>query len=178
MKKFFLLFFSIVFSVSIYGQENDILLRNFRFYHKQEVLYKEMIAIIHNTLTEEVKSSEFMTKLESRTSLKFNSIEAILSIYSNRELLGLNESDRLNIIKFLNKFFIKMDSIGKPLTIELNSDEDKIIVAPVPVKGEGRVNSMYILFIKENKFLKSDSLVPLIKMTTDDIVTKLRFVEN
>jgi|SRR5690606_21946671 len=58
MKKIFLLIFSVIFSVSIYGQENDILLRNFRFYHKQEVLYREITTVIYSTLTEEVKSSE------------------------------------------------------------------------------------------------------------------------
>jgi len=178
MKKIFLLIFSVIFSGSIYGQENDILLRNFRFYHKQEVLYREITTVIYNTLTEEVKLSEFMTNLEIKTKLKFNSIETVLSVYANKELLDLNENDRLNIIKFLNIFFIKMDSIGKPLAIELDSDENKIIVAPVPVKGVGKTNSLYILYIKENEFLKSDSLIPLIKMTTNDIITKLRFVEN
>lgn len=178
MKKIFLLIFSVIFSVLIYGQESDILLRNFRFYHKKEVLYREITTVIYNTLTEEVKSSEFMTNLETKTKLKFNSIEAVLSVYANKELLDLNENDRLNIIKFLNNFFIKMDSIGKPLAIELDSDENKIIVAPVPVKGVGKTNSLYILYIKKNEFLKSDSLIPLIKMTTDDIITKLRFVEN
>ena len=137
-----------------------------------------MTAIIYNTLTEEVKSSEFMTKLENKTNLKFNSIESILSVYVNIELLDLNESDRLNIIKFLNKFFIKMYSIEKPLAIELDSDENKAGIFPVPIKGTGKVNSLYILYIKKNEFLKSDSLVSLIKIVTDDIITKLRFVEN
>lgn len=178
MNRMLLCFLSIIFSVFVSGQENDILLRNFRSYHKQEVLYREITTVIYNTLIEEVKSSEFMTNLEGRTNLKFNSIEAVLSVYANKELLGLNESDRLNIIKFLNNFFIKMDSIGKPLTIELDSDENKVGVFPIPIKGTGKVNSVYVLYLKKNEFLKSDSLIPLIKITTDDIIAKLRFVEN
>ncbi len=63
MNRMLLCFLSIIFSVFVSGQDNDILLRNFRFYHREEFLYKEMTAIIYNTLTEEVKSSEFMTKL-------------------------------------------------------------------------------------------------------------------
>lgn len=176
MKKVFVLIFSIIFSVSIYGQENDILLRNFKFYHKQEVLYREITTVIYNTLTEEVKSSKFMIDLENRMGIKLNSIESILSVYSNRELLGLKESDRLLIIKFLDNFFTKMNSIGKPLAIELDAEDNKIIVAPVPVKGEGYVNTLYIMSLKKNEFLNSEELSSLIKLVTNDIITKLRYV--
>lgn len=100
MKAILIIFFC-VSSLCIYSQENqDVLLRNYKFYHKREYLYNEIRSIIHTTLTEEVKSSKFMIDLENRMGIKLNSIESVLSVYSNRELLGLNESDRLNIIKF------------------------------------------------------------------------------
>lgn len=69
-----------------------------------------------------------------------------------------------------------MNSIGKPLAIELDAEDNKIIVAPVPVKGEGYVNTLYIMSLKKNEFLNSEELSSLIKLVTNDIITKLRYV--
>lgn len=147
----------VLITLPVFSQERDSL-KDFKNFYKEKTSFQDFIEDFNKNFKFEIKKSKELQKIKEKVGLDINSIEALLLIYANSDILKLSILDKQNIIDFLLNFSSIMLVKEKAFTLVLNQNKSKVDILAVPEKYTGKIKNLYILQLEENMFLKSDEL--------------------